>query len=130
MVGFFPGLNPVRSASDLGIAGNCPFSNPGWERVAEIRVLRAAAVARPITGVHGELHQVGKPSDLLGACRFTARQRAKLIQIDGIPTLRNQVGVDELEMADLILGIVVDILGHVPIQYLQGSRVAWTPAPP
>ncbi len=32
-------------------------------------------------------------------------------------------------MADLILGIVVDILGHVPIQHLQGSDVGFAPAP-
>ena len=87
------------------------------ERVTEIRVLRAAAVARPPTGVHGELHEVGEPSDLLGAGRFTARQRAKLIQIDGCRALRSQVRVDEGEVAELILGIVVDILGHVPIQH-------------
>ena len=30
--------------------------------------------------------------------------------------LGNQVRIDEGEMAELILGIVVDILGHVPIQ--------------
>src|SRR5258708_38909157 len=85
------------------------------ERVTEIGVLRAAAVARPPTGVHGELHEVGEPSDLLGACRSTARQRAKAIQIDGLRALRSQVCVEEGEVADLILGIIVDILRHVPI---------------
>ena len=100
------------------------------ERVTEIGVLCAAAVARPPTGVHGESHEVGEPSDLPGTCRFTARQRAKLIQIDGIGALGNQVGVDEREVGELILGIVVDILVHVPIQVLKGSGVGWTPAPP
>ena len=32
-------------------------------------------------------------------------------------------------MAELILGIVVDILGHVPIQHLKLSDVGFTPAP-
>src|SRR5258706_8871501 len=52
------------------------------ECVTEIGVLRAAAVARPPAGVHGELHEVGETSNLLGTGRFAARQRAKLIQID------------------------------------------------
>ncbi len=60
---------------------------------------------------------------------MTALQRAKLLQVDGIPTLGNQVRVYEREVGELILGIVVDILGHVPIQHLQGSGVGWTPAP-
>ena len=75
------------------VSGNCrklPFQQTRdgwWKRVTEIGVLRAAAVPNPPTGVHGELHEVGEPSDLLGACRFTARQSAKLIQIDGIGAL-------------------------------------------
>src|SRR5713226_3983537 len=35
------------------------------EGVAEIRVLVADAIARPPTGIHSELHEVGKPPDLL-----------------------------------------------------------------
>ena len=42
------------------------------KRATQIGILRAAAVARPPTGIHGELHEVGEPSDVLGACRFTA----------------------------------------------------------
>src|SRR6266566_2091402 len=37
------------------------------EGVTEIRVLRATAVAGPITGVHSKLHEAGEPSDVLGA---------------------------------------------------------------
>src|SRR5437588_4872635 len=91
------------------------------EGVAKIGVLRAAAVACPPTGVHGELHEVGEPSDLLGAGSFTAGQRAKLVQIDGLRTDRSQVGVEERHVAELILGIVVDILRHVSIQNLKFS---------
>src|SRR5207248_8699105 len=59
------------------------------ERVTEIGILRAASVARPPAGVHRELHEVGEPSLVLEcACRLTALQRAKLIQIDGIGALR------------------------------------------
>jgi hypothetical protein len=97
------------------------------ERATQIWVLRAAAVACPPTGIHGELHEVGEPSNLLGAGRFTTWQRTKLIQIDWISALRSQVRVDERHMAELILGIVVDILGHVPIQHLKGLDVGCTP---
>ena len=102
----------------------------GWgERVTEIGVLGAAAVLRPVTGVHGQLHEVGEPFDFLGACCFTARQGAKLIQIGGRGALGHQVGVDEREVGELILGIVVDILVHVPIEHFQGSGVGGTPTP-
>ena len=101
-----------------------------WEGVTEIGVLRAAAVLSPPTGIHGELHEVCEPSDLLGAGRFTARQRAKLIQIDWISAFRNQVRIDKREVAELILGIVVDILGHVPIQHFKGFDISCTPTPP
>src|SRR5258708_1869667 len=67
------------------------------EGVTEIRVFAVVAVLRPPTGVHGELHQVSEPSDLLGACRFTAWQVAKAIQIERIGTLGNQVGINECE---------------------------------
>ena len=67
---------------------------------------------------------------MLGARRFTARQRAKLIQIDGSRAFRLQVGVDEREVAELIIRIVVDILRHVPVQELKGFNVGCTPAPP
>src|SRR5260370_18747000 len=114
----------VVSGGQIGIrSGNgrkLPFQQPwdGWgESVPEIGVLRAAAVARPPAGIYGELHQVGEPElVLLCACRLTALQRAKLIQVDGVRALVSQLSIDEGEVADFILGIVVDILGHGPIQ--------------
>ena len=51
------------------------------ERVAEVRVLSVAAVPRPPTGVHGQLHQVGEPLDLLRAGRLAARQGAERLEI-------------------------------------------------
>src|SRR5690348_4938039 len=98
------------------------------EGVTEIGILGAAAVACPPTGIHGELHEVGEPSDVLGAGRFTAWQRTKLIQIDWICALRSQVGIEEVHVTELILGIVVDILGHVPIEYQKALDVGSTAA--
>src|SRR6266516_2425383 len=43
-----------------------------WEGVSKIGVLRVAAIARPPTGVHSELHEVGEQSDLLGTGGLTA----------------------------------------------------------
>src|SRR6266516_1758037 len=96
--------------------------------VIDIGVLRAAAVARPETGVHSELHEVGESSlVLLGTCRLTAGQRAKPIQIDWLRALGSQVRVDEREVSELILSIVVDILRHVLIQVFQGLGVGGIP---
>src|SRR2546428_11819431 len=72
-------LDVVSGGEVAIVSGNrrkLPFqqTRDGWgERVTEIGVLGAAAVLRPVTGVHGELHEVGEPPDLLGAGRFTAR---------------------------------------------------------
>src|SRR6266699_5207379 len=73
------GIPRFKALLVIIVSGNrrkLPLEQP-WnslsERVTEIGVLGAAAVARPITGVHGELHEVGEPPDLLGACGLTAR---------------------------------------------------------
>ena len=93
------------------------------ERVAEVGVLRVAAVARPEAGVDGELHQVGEPTDLLRAGRLAARQGAELVQVDRVRAVRLQVGVDEGGVADLVVGVVVDVLGHVLVQHRDGLGV-------
>src|SRR5450759_5124806 len=94
------------------------------ERVSEVRVLRPAPIARPITRVDGQLHEICQTADLLRSGGFAAGQRAELIQIDGLRTLRSQVGVDESEMGEFILGVVMDVLGHVPIEHLERLRVS------
>ena len=60
-----PRYKALRSSSFLGMAGNCPFSKPGIAggTCHRGRGFGAAAVPSPITGVHGELHEVGEPSD-------------------------------------------------------------------
>ena len=100
------------------------------EGVAEVGVQRVAAVACPEAGVDGQLHQVRESSDLLGTGRLTARQSTKLIQIDGFGPFRSQIGVNEREMADLIVGVIMDILVHVLIQHLHGRGIGWIPSSP
>src|SRR5262249_14050447 len=76
------------------------------------------------------LHEIGETSDLLGACRLAAGQRAKAIQIGCFLALRSQVRVEEREVGELILRVVVDVLVHVRIQLFQGSGVGCTPLSP
>jgi hypothetical protein len=73
-VGVGPGDRRELAAQEPG--------NGRRERVAEVRVLGAAAVARPPRGVDRERHQVGEPLDLLGARRGAALKRAEPPQID------------------------------------------------
>ena len=52
------------------------------ERRTEIGI-GGAAVPNPPTGIHAELGEIGKPSDLPGPGRFAAGQGAKAIEVDG-----------------------------------------------
>src|SRR2546428_4028775 len=97
------------------------------ERRAEIGVGRAA-VPNPPTGVNAELGKIGEPSDLPGAVRGAARQSTKVIEVDCRRALRSQVRVQEGGMANLIIGVVVDVLVHVAVKNLKGSRVERIPA--
>ena len=125
----------VVGSGEVGVgAGNRRMLADGqvWDGlrqgVAEVGVLRVAAVARPEAGVDRELHQVGEPPDLLRAGRLTARQSAELIQIDRVRAVCCQVGVDEGEMGDLIFGVVVDVLVHVLVQHRERLGVGRVPA--
>ena len=94
----------------------------------EVRVLVAAAVASPPTGIQSKLHEVCKPRLSAGTSSGAARQSAELIQIDWLRAFRDQICVQEILVSELILGIVMDVLGHVPIQDLQGFGVGWIPS--
>ena len=63
----------------------------GWhglrKGISEIGVSRAAAVPCPPARVHGELHNVCEPPNLLRPCRFAAWQSTKLFQVDYICAL-------------------------------------------
>ena len=124
------GRSQVGVVSRNGWKLPCDQTRDGLrECVSEIGVLVIAAVARPPTRVHGKLHEIGEPSDLLGAGRLTARQSAKLVQIDGLGPFRSQIGIEELKVGDLIVGVVMDVLVHVLIQHLNGRGVGRIPGP-
>ena len=85
----------------------------------EVGVVVAAAVARPPARIEGELHEVGEPRLSARSGRRAARQSAKLVQIDRRGAFRFQVAIEELEVRDLVVGVVVDVLGKVRIELLQ-----------
>jgi hypothetical protein len=91
----------------------------------KVRIIIAAAVPSPPTGIESELHEVGKPKFSAGTGGGAARQGAELIQINWLRAFRHQVCVKECEVGALILGIIMDILIHIPIQDFQGFGVDW-----
>jgi hypothetical protein len=116
----------LRSALLRGIAGNCPAARSGdglRQGVAEVGVLRVAAVARPEAGVDGQLRQVGEASDLLRAGRLATGQGAELVQVDRLPAARLQVRVDEGGVRELVVGVVVDVPVHVLVEHRDGLGV-------
>ncbi len=44
------------------------------------------------------------------------------VEVDWVGAARFQVGVDEREVRELVLGVVMDVLGHVRVEY--GQRLA------
>ena len=126
------GLDVVRR-SEVGIGpGYCRKlpGEQGWdclrehERWVKIRVIGAAAIPRPPTGVDFEPHEIGEPFFcFVGAGRLTAFQSAKVIKVNWLCALRKQIGIEEGGVAELILGIVVDILRHVSIEDVQRRGV-------
>ena len=99
------------------------------EGVAEVGVLRVAAVARPVARVDGELHQVGEPSDLRCASRLAAGEGAERVEVDRLGSARLQVRVDEVGVALLVVGVVVDVLVHVLVDDGERLGVGTIPAP-
>src|SRR5260370_3651216 len=85
------------------------------KRRAEIGVF-FAAVASPPTGIHTELFQICKPSGLLNAAHRRGRQLSKTTEVDWLLALGFQIGLQEGHVADLIVGIVGDVLRHVAIK--------------
>ncbi len=66
---------------------------------------------------------------MLGTRRLAARQRAKRIQVDRLCPLGREVCVDEGEVGELILGVVVNVLGHIRVEDTQGGGVGCAPTP-
>jgi hypothetical protein len=92
------------------------------KRRTKIRV-PTTAVPRPPARVDRQLHQIRETADLIGAGRLTARQRPERVQIDRLGAFRHQVRVDELRVADLVVGVIADVLRHVAVEDGERRRV-------
>src|SRR5882757_9089538 len=89
-------------------------------RLSEYRIgvkvgIGDAAILRPEAGIDGELSKICQPTHLPRPIRFTARQLREWSQIDWLNTDRLQIIAEESRVADLIIGVVVNILRHVSI---------------
>jgi hypothetical protein len=139
-------LLPLVSVSSRGIAGNWPF---GCDKVGT-----AGSNVAPRSGFSVLRYRSHQLVSTLSCKRFvsrfpilirvdarrdTAPQRGKWTQINGgrAQDLR-QVRVEERHVAELVIGVVVDILRHVPIEDLQrggvepvstspGTSLSWMP---
>ena len=100
------------------------------ERVAEVGILRGAAVPRPPARVHRQSHQVGEPPDPPCAGGFAARQRLEPIEVGGALALGLEVRVEKREMGELVLGVVMDVLRHVRVEHRDGRSKRRVPAAP
>src|SRR5207248_8817543 len=129
-------LNEVRVAQISIGPGNCRMlsNRQSWDGLRKdevwikVRVMGAAAVPSPPTGVESELREICKPPFPARSCRCTAWQSAKRPQIHRSRAFGSEVGVEKCVMGDFIIGVVVDVYGHVFIQHLNGLGVSFIPS--
>jgi hypothetical protein len=69
------------------------------------------------------LLQVGKPAVLGNPGYLTGRQDRKLTQVDRLGALGDQIIVEKTVMADLIVGVVRDVLGHITVEDLERRNI-------
>ena len=93
----------------------------------KVGILGAAAVASPPTGIERELHEVCQPERSTGARRAAARQSSELFETHRLRTLGGEIRVEEVLVGKLILGVVVNVLIHIPIEDRKRSGVGWIP---
>src|SRR5262245_44511908 len=83
------------------------------KRIAKVRVAGAAITSVP-TRVYGKSHQVGQPFGcVVGPGCLAARQGLKGLEIHRTASLRHEVGVDEVLVAELVASVLVNVGGHV-----------------
>ncbi len=90
--------------------------------------MAVVAVASPPTRIQSESHQVCKTKFSAGACRTAALQRAKLLKVDRRCPLRSEICVEKVLVSEFVVGIVVDILGHVRVQHRKSIGEGWIAA--
>jgi hypothetical protein len=86
--------------------------------IAEVGIPLAPVAVVPAR-IHRELRQVGQTADILRAGGLAARKRAELIEIDGRPAVRFQERVNEIVMAVLVIGVLLNIVRVIVVDVLQ-----------
>ena len=59
---------------------------------------------------------------------LAAGQGAERVQVDRFRAVRPEICVDEVRVALLVVGVVVDVLGEILVQHRQGPGVGLVPA--
>ena len=91
------------------------------ERVAEIRV-PCASIAQIPARIDVQVHQI-RQARFLHRRYGTARQGAERLQIDRFFVHLHQERVQEILVAEFIIGVLRDVGGHVVVDSLQGVGV-------
>ncbi len=86
--------------------------------------IRDAPIPRPKTCINGELGQIGKAPNLLCPISLAAGENAEMGEVSGAHAFRFQVILKKPGVADLVVGIVVDVLRHVPIEQLERLSIS------
>src|SRR6266481_2166119 len=79
------------------------------------------------------LIKIRKTSTLVALCaiagysRRTTRQHAKLLEVYCVRVLGGEIRVEKVLVGELIIGVVVDVLGHVSVEHFKSSGVGWIP---
>ena len=76
-----------------------------------------------------ELHEISQALLARRAVGSAARQLAELLEVDGLRALRFEIFIDEIEVGELVLGVVVNILRHVIVDIRQQSGIGLVSAP-
>ena len=90
---------------------------------AEVGILDRAPVARPPRGVYLELLQIRQAAGLRHAGDLAGWKNSEMAEIDGVCSERGDVMIEKGMVADFIVGVVHDVLGHVAIEHLERSHI-------
>src|SRR4030095_5322986 len=90
---------------------HCLFEHRG----IYVRIVRAAAIARPPAAVYRQVHQVRQPRPAPRSWGFASFELAERIQVYWLGTPGNEIRIDERRVTDLVVGVVVNVLREIPI---------------
>src|SRR5580693_4069120 len=93
------------------------------ESGAKVGILGAAITSKP-AGIHGEVHDVGEPPDLLRAFCLTAGQSSEGIEIHRLGADRKQKSIQKFRMAGFVDRVAGDVLRAIGIELHEGRLIS------